>query len=187
VEIEQTGLPGCVVVRPRAVADARGNFVKTFHAGDFGRLGLRCDWREEFYSSSVQGVVRGMHFQTPPADHAKLVYCVRGEVLDVVVDLRAGSPTYGEHRSFGLSENNHAGLYIPSGLAHGFVSVSALSTMLYKVTSVHSPEHDAGIAWNSFGFEWPVAEPMMSDRDRRHPPLRKFETPFTFAEDAPYR
>jgi dTDP-4-dehydrorhamnose 3,5-epimerase len=187
VEIEQTGLPGCVVVRPRAVADARGNFVKTFHAGDFERLGLRCDWREEFYSSSVEGVVRGMHFQIPPADHAKLVYCVRGEVLDVVVDLRAGSPTYGEHRSFGLSEDNHAGLYIPSGLAHGFVSVSALSTMLYKVTSVHSPEHDAGIAWDSFGLAWPVTDPQMSDRDRRHPPLAAFETPFSFNADAPHR
>lgn len=187
MEIEQTGLPGCVVVRPRAIADARGSFVKTFHAGDFERLGLRCDWREEFYSSSVEGVVRGMHFQTPPADHAKLVYCVRGEVLDVVVDLRAGSPTYGEHRSVSLSESNHAGLYIPSGLAHGFLSLNELSTMLYKVTSVHSPDNDAGIAWDSFGFAWPVAEPLISDRDRRHPPLGAFKSPFLFDADAPHR
>jgi dTDP-4-dehydrorhamnose 3,5-epimerase len=187
MELLEIGLPGAWAIQARVIADARGTFAKTFHEPTYEAAGLRTDWREEYHSSSRRGVIRGMHFQSPPADHAKLVFCVLGSVQDVVVDLRKGSPTYGEHRSLELSAANGMGLYIPAGCAHGFVSTSDLSTMYYKVTSVHSPEHDAGIAWDSFGFDWGLREPLISDRDRRHPGLGEFETPFRFDPEAPSR
>jgi dTDP-4-dehydrorhamnose 3,5-epimerase len=187
VRIEETGIPGCFVVQPRVVADHRGTFVKTFHQEAFAELGLRTDWREEYHSTSHHGVIRGMHFQLPPAEHAKLVYCLRGEVLDVVVDLRAGSPTFQQHRTVTLSEADARGLYIPTGCAHGFLSKTELSTMLYKVTSVHAPDRDGGIAWNSFGLNWPGDKPVISERDCRHPPMEDFASPFVFDSGAPAR
>ena len=183
MELQESGIAGCYLVKPRVIADPRGSFAKTFHADQFAQLGLRTDWREEYFSTSGKGVLRGMHFQLPPAEHAKLVFCIAGEVLDVVLDLRRGSPTEGQCRSFTLSGLN-AGLYIPVGCAHGFLSTSASSTMFYKVTSVHAPEQDAGVAWDSFGFDWPVDAPLLSDRDRRHPALRDFASPFVFDGEA---
>ena len=180
MEIAHTDIPGCYLVQARVTRDERGSFTKTFHAPRFAELGLRTDWQEEYFSTSARGVVRGLHFQVPPADHAKLVFCLMGEVLDVAVDLRRGSPAYG--RAFGvrLNAKNGRGLYLPSGCAHGFLSVSEMSGMYYKVTSVHSPEHDAGIAWNSIDFDWGVVDPLLSPRDRNHPALADFDTHFTF-------
>lgn len=180
MDLAPTGIPGCHLLQPKVVRDVRGSFVKTFQAPHFEKLGLRSDWREEYFSVSARRVVRGMHFQTPPADHAKMVFCLTGEVLDVVVDLRQGSPVYGRAFSFALSAENGRGLYLPSGCAHGFVSIAEASGMYYKVTSVHSPAHDAGIAWDSIGFDWPIDAPLLSDRDGRHPRLADFATPFTF-------
>lgn len=180
MDIEPTDIPGCYVLQARVLRDSRGTFVKTFHTPRFEELGLRTDWKEEYYSVSARDVVRGMHFQLPGADHAKMVFCLTGEVLDVVVDLRKGSPAFGKASSFTLSAENGRGLYLPTGCSHGFVSRADESGMYYKVTSVHSPEHDAGIAWDSIDFDWPVRDPSISDRDRRHPPLPDFNSPFTF-------
>jgi dTDP-4-dehydrorhamnose 3,5-epimerase len=180
MDIEPTGIPGCHLLQAKVMRDLRGTFVKTFHTPRFEELGLRTDWREEYFSISTQNVVRGMHFQTPPADHAKMVFCLTGEVLDVVVDLRLGSPTFGHAQGFTLSAENGRGLYLPTGCAHGFVSMSETSGMYYKVTSVHSPEHDAGIAWDSIDFEWPVRNPALSERDSKHPRLANFVSPFVF-------
>ena len=163
--------------------DERGCFVKTYHDGKFKELGLRTDWREEYYSVSAEGVLRGMHFQIPPADYTKLAYCVAGEVLDVVVDLRLGSRTFGRCASFLLSATDGDSVYIPSGLAHGFVSLRNKSVMQYKVTTVHSPEHDAGIQWDSLPFDWPIHDPILSNRDTRHPRLADFQSPFVYSED----
>jgi dTDP-4-dehydrorhamnose 3,5-epimerase len=184
VQLAETGIPGCYLVKPRVLGDVRGTFVKTFHEPEFQKLGLRSDWREEYHSFSRRDVIRGMHFQLPPADHAKLVYCIAGTVLDVILDLRQGSPTYGQHRSIELDAAEGTGIYVPTGCAHGFLSMSDTSIMYYKVTSVHSPEHDAGIAWDSFGFAWPVGDPVMSERDRRHPALADFVSPFSFSPGA---
>lgn len=178
---QATDIPGLFVVRSRMVGDARGSFLKLFHEPSFAAAGLRSDWRESYCSTSVGGVVRGMHFQVPPADHAKLVFCLEGEVLDVILDLRRGSPSEGQAASFALRAEDGNGVYIPSGCAHGFLGVSERSTMLYMVTSAHSAEHDQGIAWNSFGFDWPVATPILSERDNRHPKLDGFKSPFVFA------
>lgn len=180
MEIEATSIPGCYILQTKVLRDMRGTFVKTFQMPEFEKLGLRTDWKEEYFSSSAQDVVRGMHFQTPPADHAKMVFCLTGEVLDVIVDLRRGSPAFGRAQGFTLNATNGRGLYLPTGCAHGFVSRTADSGMYYKVTSVHSPEHDAGIAWNSIDFDWPVVDPALSDRDNRHPRLEDFESPFVF-------
>ncbi len=187
MQLDETGIPGCVAVRPRVFRDLRGAFVKTFHEPSFEAAGLRTDWREGIYSVSARGVIRGMHFQLPPADHAKLVYCVSGRVVDVIVDLRRGSPTYGEHRCVELDSEQGTGVYVPSGCAHGFVALSEGATVRYDVTSVHSPEHDAGIAWDSFGFDWPIADPILSDRDRQQPRLDQFDSPFRFFPAAPTR
>lgn len=187
MEFEELGLPGAFILRPRVLADDRGSFVKTFHAQTFEDRGLRSDWREEYQSSSRRGVLRGMHFQTPPAEHAKLVFCLAGSVLDSVIDLRRGSPSFGVHRTVELRGDEATGVYIPTGCAHGFLSTSELSTMYYKVTSIHAPDCDAGIAWDSFGFAWPVSDPIMSDRDRRHPPLEAFQSPFVYDPEAPWR
>lgn len=187
MEFIPTALPGCMIVQTLAHDDPRGSFAKTFHADTFAAAGMRTDWREEYHSHSRVGVVRGMHFQLPPADHAKLVYCLAGEVLDVVVDLRVGSPTYRWVVAERLSADNRRGLYVPSGCAHGFASMTDNSLMLYKVTSVHSPACDAGIAWNSIGFDWPVPVPLLSQRDERHPPLSGFNSPFRFNSADPFR
>lgn len=180
MELIETGIEGCHEIVYKSFHDQRGSFTKTFHQPAFEALGLRTDWREEYYSVSERNVLRGMHFQTPPCDHAKMVYCLQGEVLDVVVDLRLGSPTYGRCASLVLSRQKGNGIYIPSGMAHGFLSLSERSVMHYKVTSVHSAEHDAGILWNSFGFEWPVDTPILSSRDEQHPRLADFDSSFPY-------
>lgn len=180
MEVEKTDIPGCLVVRIKTVTDARGRFAKTYHGPSFATLCPVAGWQEDIHTTSLRGVVRGMHFQLPPAEHVKLVFCVVGEVLDVVLDLRCGSPTYGQYRTFTLSAENGLGLYIPAGCAHGFAALAETSTMFYKISGVHSPEHDAGIAWDSFGCDWPIAEPLMSERDRTHPPLKDFDSPFAF-------
>lgn len=184
METESTDIPGCLVVRVKTMADVRGRFTKSYHAPSFASLAPPSGWQEDLHTSSVRGVVRGMHFQLPPAEHIKLVFCVVGEVLDVVLDLRRGSPTYGEHRKFTLSADNGVGLYIPAGCAHGFAAIGEANTMFYKISGVHSPEHDAGIGWDGFGCDWPFDVPLLSDRDRQHRPLEAFESPFVF--DGPF-
>jgi dTDP-4-dehydrorhamnose 3,5-epimerase len=173
-----TCLEDCYQVSPFFAQDARGSFVKTFNTEQFSALGLPIDWREEYYSCSRKGVIRGMHFQTPPQDHYKLVYCIKGEVLDVVVDLRKGSSTFGKHFSVALDGKHFGGLIIPKGMAHGFLALSEEVLMAYKVTSVYSPENDAGLRWDSFGFDWGINQPIVSTRDQAHPALGDFDSPF---------
>mgnify|MGYP001497880593 FL=1 len=136
-EVRNTPIPGCVELLPRKLYDERGYFVKTYHRNFFRALGLNTDWREEYFSVSRRGVLRGLHFQLPPHDHEKLVYCTSGEVFDVVVDLRTSSPTYGRHALFQLSDSTAAMVYIPKGCAHGFYAVSDTATMMYKIGRAH--------------------------------------------------
>lgn len=178
---QKTELPGCFEIQPKIFSDQRGVFVKTFHHDYFKAQGLNLLWQEEYYSVSKKGVLRGLHFQTPPHDHEKLVYCTQGEVLDVVVDLRAGSPTEGRHATFHLKAETANMVYIPKGFAHGFLALSESATMMYKVATVYAPEHDAGILWNSAGIEWPVETPVLSGRDKSFPTLEEFVSPFVFS------
>jgi dTDP-4-dehydrorhamnose 3,5-epimerase len=176
--IIQTGLPGLVILQPRTFLDLRGSFVKTFHAGIFQQLGIEFHPVEEFYSVSRENVVRGMHFQLPPAAHQKLIYCVAGRVLDVVVDLRKASPTFGQASGRELSSENREICFIPVGFAHGFLSLADNTMLIYLADTVHAPQWDAGIHWRSFGFDWPVVDSVLSERDLRLPKLAEFNSPF---------
>jgi dTDP-4-dehydrorhamnose 3,5-epimerase len=171
-------IEGLYLVKPFHYEDARGSFVKTFHQEEFAVHGLETDFKESFYSESVKGVVRGMHFQVPPHEHAKLVFSMAGEVLDIVLDLRKKSATYGQFAAFYLSEKNKDMLYIPPGMAHGFCSLTDKATLFYFTTSVHHKESDLGIRYDSFGFDWPVDNPIVSERDSAFPPLKEFVSPF---------
>jgi dTDP-4-dehydrorhamnose 3,5-epimerase len=173
-----TDFPGLLILRPRVFQDQRGLFVKTFRADEFHNLGISFTPREEFYSISAQNVLRGMHFQLPPAAHAKLVCCLSGCILDVVLDMRRTSPTFGKSFSCTLDAKTRELLFIPAGFAHGFLSLEDNSLMVYKTDHPHAPELDAGIAWNSFGFDWKVSAPVMSDRDRKFVPWPAFQSPF---------
>lgn len=178
-KLNESILPGCFEVQPRIFEDVRGRFIKIFHQEIFDKHGLNIDWQEEYYSVSRQGVLRGMHFQLPPHDHVKLVYCSSGKVLDAVVDLRKGSPAFGKAATFSLSAGRANMVYIPRGMAHGFYTISPAATMHYMVETVHAAEHDAGVLWSSVGINWPVDNPVLSERDRAFPSLNKFQSPFT--------
>ena len=180
-ELQAQALPGCFEIQPRVFDDARGRFVKCFHKDAFAELGLHTDFAEEYYSHSRRGVVRGMHFQVPPAEHVKLVYCVQGEVFDVVLDLRVGSPTYGKTATFRLSAVQGNLLYIPKGLAHGFCVTSEVATLIYKVSTVHAPQQDSGVLWSSLDVDWPMtgaAPAVVSVRDAAFLPWSDFKSPF---------
>ncbi len=166
-----TEIPGCMEIVSHVRSDGRGRFVKTFHAPWFAAQGLRTDFVEQYYSVSRRRVLRGMHFQKPPAEHAKLVYCLEGLVLDAVVDLRPASATFGKHVVRELSPESGNMLYVPEGFAHGFLVLSNSATLVYSVTSVYTPECDSGFHWQSAGIPWPDASPTVSNRDQHLPPL----------------
>lgn len=180
VEIQSNRIPGCYEIFPNVHEDKRGRFVKIFHRELFAAQGLSLDLAEAYYSESVRGVLRGLHFQTPPMDHVKLVCCIVGEVFDVVVDLRAGSPTFGKFETFHLTARRGNALYVPAGLAHGFCVTSERAVLVYQISSVHAPQHDAGILWNSVGIPWPDEHPIISDRDQTFPTLQQYKTPFVY-------
>lgn len=173
-----TPLSGAFLIKPPLFTDARGGFVKNFHLGLFKNFGVEPVFAEEFYSTSAKGVIRGMHFQIPPADHAKYVCCLVGVVRDVILDLRRDSATYGQHFAVELSADNRLGFYIPSGFAHGFLSLTEGALMLYKTTMVHTPACDAGVRWDSFGYDWGISSPIVSKRDSEFPSLDVFCSPF---------
>jgi len=183
MDIRKTEIPGCLEIHPPVFPDRRGRFVKTFQDSLFSRNGLATGFAEEYYTVSHRGVLRGLHFQLPPMEHHKVVYCVAGEVLDAVVDLRVGSPAYGRFATFALNAETASILYLPPGLAHGFLVLSGSAIMLYKVTTPYSPGHDSGILWNSAGIPWPDRSPVLSERDGKFPPLSGFQSPFLYRED----
>lgn len=183
MHVSPTPIPGCFEITPNIFTDNRGSFIKTFHRDLFEQQGLEVEWREEYYSTSFKGVLRGLHFQLPPHDHAKLVYCTSGEVLDVVLDLRIGSPAYGTHAMIRLDSIDARMIYIPKGCAHGFYTLSEQATMMYKVSTVYAPAHDSGLLWNSVGIPWPDIDPILSDRDKRFPTFAEFSTnPFKYGQ-----
>ena len=180
IQFTETKLAGCFVVQFPAYHDSRGYFVKAIQKSAFEAQGLEADFAEVFYTTSYKDVLRGMHFQVPPADHAKLVYCTSGSIYDVALDLRIGSPSFGQHEVYELSDRFNNAVYLPRGIAHGFYVREAPSVVVYHVTSEHDPAHDQGILWNSFGAPWPMADPILSDRDAGFPALTDFQSPFRF-------
>ncbi|MBN1548310.1 MAG: dTDP-4-dehydrorhamnose 3,5-epimerase [Syntrophaceae bacterium] len=180
MNIVEATIPGCFEIFPNVLKDKRGTFVKTFHQDVFGKYGLTTDFAEEYYSCSKSGVLRGFHFQLPPHDHVKFVYCVSGTIMDAIIDLRKGSPTYGQHAVFELSGEKANALCLGKGIAHAFYVMSDFAIVMYKVTTVYAPEHDAGILWNSADVPWPDDIPVLSDRDKNFLPLDQFKSPFIY-------
>lgn len=178
--VRETAIPGCLILQAPSSQDLRGRFVKVFHAEAFRALGLPTAFPEVFYSVSRRDVIRGLHFQVPPAAQGKLVHCLAGRVLDAAVDLRDGSPTQGKHFRIELDAAEADLLYLPPGIAHGFRVLSENATVAYHVTHDYAPDCDQGIRWDSAGIDWGTGTPILSDRDREHPSLATFATPFRY-------
>lgn len=178
IEKIETEIPGCFELKLKTFEDNRGGFTKLFHSDVFTSLGLDSDFKEEYFSTSKKGVLRGLHFQTPPHEHVKCIICIKGAIWDVVVDLRKDSPTYGKHTSFELNGKEPTLVYIPVGLAHGFYTLEDNTIFLNKTTSVFNTESDAGIKWDSCGISWPNPDPILSDKDINMISLDNFDSPF---------
>ena len=178
MNLVSTNLDGCFVIEPNSFYDSRGLFNKTFNKDVFDKNGLCSEWVEEYYSISNKKVIRGLHFQLPPNDHCKLVYCTSGKVFDVVLDLRSNSNTFCQFFTIELSAEKKNQLYIPEGMAHGFCALEDHSTMIYKTSTVYSKDSDSGILWDSAGIEWPFSDHIISSRDKSFCKLKDFNSPF---------
>jgi dTDP-4-dehydrorhamnose 3,5-epimerase len=177
MEFKELQIKGVFEIELTPHADHRGFFMRTFDHEVFEKAGLRKNWVQENHSRSEKKyTLRGLHFQFPPFCEAKLVRCIRGAILDVFVDLRAGSETFGKWNSITLSENNHKMILIPRGLAHGFCTLTDECEVLYKVDNLYSKEHESGIIWNDpeLNIEWPVREPVISLKDQHNSTFREF-------------
>jgi dTDP-4-dehydrorhamnose 3,5-epimerase len=183
VKLLETPINGLKILEPKVFEDTRGRFIKTYNSGFFQSNGLNLIIKETYYSISHKGVIRGMHFQTPPHDHIKVVYVPNGKIIDVVLDIRKKSPTYGHYFTIELSSENGKTLIIPKGLAHGFKSLEDNTNVTYMQTSCYAPDNDFGIHYNSFGFDWETLSPKLSDRDLSFPPLDTFCSPFVFGDE----
>lgn len=173
-------LPGLILIRPILAQDNRGFLIKNYSYDLFLKHGINFVPKEEFYSISQAGVLRGMHFQIPPGDYGKLVHCARGRVYDVALDIRAGSPTYGQAWGGELDDVRREALYLPPGFAHGFYSFAPETIVSYSVSHVHHKDLDQGIRWDSFDHAWPCPNPVISPRDGSLPTFQDSTTPFFY-------
>ena len=187
MNIIETPLKGALIIEPKVFNDARGYFFESFSQRDFDAqvallIGHKVQFVQDNESMSSYGVMRGLHFQRPPYTQSKLLRCVRGAVLDVAVDIRKGSPTYGQHVAVELSEENKRQFFITKGFAHGFAVLSETAVFQYKCDEFYHPEADGGISIldESLGIDWriPVEKAILSEKDTKHPLLKDFETPF---------
>lgn len=183
MEIIKTKLDGVVIIEPKIFRDSRGYFFESFSQREFEEKVCKINFVQDNESMSSYGVMRGLHFQRPPFTQAKLVRCVKGAVLDVAVDIRKDSPTYGQHVAVELTEDNHCQMFIPHGFAHGFSVLSETAVFQYKCDQFYHPESDAGISIldKSLGIDWriPADKAILSDKDTRHPLFKDFVTPFS--------
>jgi len=179
---EKTPLDGVVVVTPRMFPDGRGFFMETYKRSEFAKAGIDVEFIQDNHSSSSKGVVRGLHYQKAPHAQAKLIRMSRGTIFDVVVDMRAGSPTFGEWFGVELSEASRKMLYVPVGFAHGFAALSDHVELQYKVTAEYCKAAEAGIAWDdpTVGVKWPVSSPTLSEKDTVLPSLERADNNFVW-------
>lgn len=181
MNIIPTKLEGVVIVEPAVFGDNRGFFMESYNSKKFKKLGIDYDFVQDNHSLSVEtGVLRGLHYQLNPKAQTKLVRVAAGAIYDVAVDIRKGSPTFGQWVGVILSAANKRQLLVPKGFAHGFCTLVPNTEVLYKVDEFYSPEHDRGIAWNdpALGIDWPTANPILSDKDGKHPVLKDAEINF---------
>lgn len=178
MEILSTKIEGVFVIHRGYTYDAGGSFYKSYSKDIFKRHNLSTNFKESYYSISKKDVIRGMHFQLPPYDHEKLVYVIKGSILDVVLDLRKNSNTYGRYISIELLEKNGLSVYVPRGCAHGFRSLENESIVVYNVTTIYDSDSDTGIRWDSFGMEWEIENPIVSKKDSHLTSFSKYKSPF---------
>lgn len=187
MEVLKTKLEGVVIIEPKVFKDARGYFFESFSLREFEEKVRRINFVQDNESMSSYGVMRGLHFQRPPYTQSKLVRCVKGAVLDVAVDIRKGSPTYGQHVAVELTEDNHRQLFVPRGFAHGFAVLSETAVFQYKCDNFYAPHADGGISIKdeSLGIDWKIPTDMaiLSEKDTLHSCLKDFDSPFNYDED----
>lgn len=166
-------LPGVIIVEPVIHQDARGFFLESYHAERYKANGITATFVQDNQSKSVRGTLRGLHLQVGPHAQAKLVRAIVGEIFDVAVDVRRGSPTFGKWVGVVLSATNFRQCYVPPGFAHGFAVTSEIAEIEYKCSDFYDPASEIGVAWNdpAVGIRWPIEQPLLSERDSRHPPL----------------
>lgn len=184
MEVIKTAIEGVYIIEPKVFGDARGYFFESFSEREFQEKVGDIHFVQDNESMSKYGVMRGLHFQRPPYAQSKLVRCVKGEVIDVAVDIRKGSPTYGQHVAVLLTEENHRQFFIPQGFAHGFAVLSESAVFQYKCDNFYHPEADGGISIldESLGIDWglKMEEALLSEKDTKHPKLAEFDTPFVW-------
>lgn len=182
MEVIKTDIEGVFIIEPRVFNDVRGYFFESYSKQEFDEKVAKVDFVQDNESCSTYGVMRGLHFQRPPFTQAKLVRCVKGKVLDVAVDIRKGSPTYGRHVAVELSEENHREFFIPKGFAHGFAVLSEIAVFQYKCDEYYHPESEGGISIldDSLGIDWRInpADAILSEKDTKHKLLKDFDSPF---------
>ena len=177
-------IPDVILIEPKVFKDERGFFIETYKKSEFVANGITDEFVQDNLSHSVKGILRGLHFQKHPRAQGKLVMVQKGEVFDVAVDIRKGSPTYGRWISVVLSDKNFQMLYIPVGFAHGFCVLSEEVDFLYKVTDEYAPDFDRGILWNdpAIGIQWPISKPILSSKDVLLPPLHEADINFDYSK-----
>lgn len=182
--IEHTKLEGVATLTPKRFGDARGFFCESWNSQAMAEAGFDITWVQDNHSMSARtGTLRGLHFQAPPHAQAKLVRCGRGALFDVVVDIRRGSPTFGQWAGAELSFENGRQILVPEGLAHGFVTLQPDTEIIYKCSDYYAPEADGGVLWSSCGIDWPLqGDPVLSDKDAVAPAFADFDTPFTWQQ-----
>lgn len=188
IEVKKTDIEGVLIIEPKVFGDARGYFLESFNAKEFAeKTGLNITFVQDNESMSSYGVMRGLHFQNPPYTQSKLVRCVKGSVLDVAVDIRKGSPTYGKHVAVELTEDNHRQFFVPRGFAHGFAVLSDIAVFQYKCDNFYAPQADGGISIldDTLGIDWriPADKAILSEKDTKHACLKDFDSPFSIIED----
>ena len=174
------------MIEPKVFEDERGFFMETYRMPDFVAAGIKGNFVQDNHSCSAKGILRGLHYQNPPFAQGKLVRVVRGEIFDVVVDIRKGSPTWGKWVGVILSEEDKNIVYVPEAFAHGFCVLSEVAEVIYKTTNVYSAEAEAGISWNDsdLNIKWPVKEPILSEKDKNLPGLNNADIRFHYTEEA---
>lgn len=174
-------IPEVILIQAKKFSDDRGFFMETYKHTDFANAGITGQFVQDNHSRSVKGVLRGLHYQKNPHAQGKLVHCLQGRIFDVAVDIRKGSATYGRWVGAELSGDNTLMLYVPAGFAHGFLVLSETAEVLYKCTDEYAPEDDRGIRWDdpAIGIHWPVATPVLSEKDKIHPLLKDADNNFT--------
>ena len=183
MEVIKTDIEGVVIIEPKVFKDARGYFFESFSQREFEEKVRKINFVQDNESMSSYGVMRGLHFQRPPFTQSKLVRCVKGTVLDVAIDIRKGSPTYGHHVAVELSEDNHRQFFVPRGFAHGFAVLSDIAIFQYKCDNFYAPQSDGGISIldESLEIEWhiPIDKAVLSEKHTLHPCMKDFESPFS--------